>query len=207
MTCLFVYENGIQNGWAKEYKDGKPVYTGIYKNGEMISELRPYKGKSDYFEEIKDNRRIAIRKYIGDDYLEGSSYCYENEVLTQVFYFKCGEKDRKLFEFKNRIMIEYDENDMVVYIGNYEGDIMNGFKRQGKGEIHIYKNEMISEIHIMYNDVRIGYKVIEEEIMKEYESEQLVYQGGWCTDDYEIVRNGEGYVYSSSNNYYKCIYK
>ena len=75
MTCLFVYENGIQNGWAKEYKDGKPVYTGIYKNGEMISELRPYKGKSDYFEEIKNNRRIAIRKYIGDDYLEGISYC------------------------------------------------------------------------------------------------------------------------------------
>lgn len=206
MTCLFVYENGIQNGWAKEYKDGKPIYTGIYKNGEMISELHPYKGKSDYFEEIKDNKRIAIRKYIGDDYLEGISYCYENEVLTQVFYFKCGEKDRKLFEFKNRIMIEYDENDMVVYIGNYEGDIMNGFKRQGKGEIHNYKNGMISEVLVMYNDVRIGYKEIEGDIMKEYESEQLVYQGGWCKDDYIIVRNGEGFVYSSSDSYYKCIY-
>ncbi len=52
----------------------------------------------------------------------------------------------------------------------YEGDIMNGFKRQGKGEIHNYKNGMISEVLVMYNDVRIGYKVIEGEIMKEYES-------------------------------------
>ena len=61
-----VFENGIQSGWMREYKDSKPVFTGISKNGKIISELRNYNGRSDLLEEIQNNNRIAIRQYKGE---------------------------------------------------------------------------------------------------------------------------------------------
>ncbi len=127
--CECVYENGIRNGWIREYKDDKIIYTGICQNGEKVSELRNYNGKSDFFEEIQKNKRISIRKY-NNDFLGGICYCYENDKIKQVYKFQCGEKNRMMYEFDNSKMIEYDTNEMVVYIGEYEGDIENGYKRK-----------------------------------------------------------------------------
>ena len=91
--CECVYENGIRNGWIREYKDDKIIYTGICQNGEKVSELRNYNGKSDFFEEIQKNKRISIRKY-NSDYLGGICYCYENNNDTY-FYLLEMKKGKK----------------------------------------------------------------------------------------------------------------
>ena len=228
-----VFENGIQDGWMREYKDGKAVFTGISKNGKIISELRNYNGRSDLLEEIQNNNRIAIRQYNGKEYLEGICYSFDNGKVRSVYKFKCGENDKILYEFMNERMIEYDENGEMIYQGEYEGNIENGFKRKGKGEVYCYKANELCKIDYMNNGNKTSYVVIEGNIMKQYEKNQLVYHGGWCmkdregrndsrrsittkeidgnvgrlyTKEKEIARHGEGFIYSSSSVYYKAIF-
>ena len=203
--CECVYENGIRNGWIREYKDNKIIYTGICQNGEKVSELRSYNGKSDFFEEIQKNKRISIRKY-NNDFLGGICYCYENDKVKHVYKFQCGEKNKVMYEFDNSKMIEYDSNEMIVYIGEYEGDIENGYKRKGKGEGYVYKNGKIYEIDHMDNGNKTGYEILDGNIMKQYENNQLKYEGGWYMKEREVSYNGEGFVYSSSSEYYKAVF-
>ena len=39
MICECVYENGIRNGWIREYNNNQTVSMGICKNGEKVSTL------------------------------------------------------------------------------------------------------------------------------------------------------------------------
>ena len=203
--CECVYENGIRNGWIREYKDDKIIYTGVCQNGEKVSELRNYNGKSGFFEEIQSNKRISIRKF-NSDFLGGICQCYENDKVKQVYKFQCGEKNKVMYEFDNSKMIEYDTNNKIVYVGEYEGDIENGYRRKGKGDVYGYKNGKIYEIDHMNNGNKIGYEIIDGNIMKQYENNQLKYEGGWYMKEREVCYNGEGFVYSSPSEYYRAVF-
>ena len=220
-NCECVYENGIRNGWIREYKDDKIIYTGICQNGEKVSELRNYNGKSGFFEEIQNNKRMSIRKF-NSDFLGGICYCYENDKVKQVYKFQCGEKNKVMYEFDNSKMIEYDTNKIIVYVGEYEGNIENGYRRKnnikalydnnkriiykgdydentyqrkGKGKRYEYKDGLLKRVFVSENGGDV-YKWIEIEgnMMTEYNENGLkVYIGGFNNDGYGVIlRNGEG---------------
>ena len=117
-----VYENGLANGWIREFKDNKPIFIGMCRNGKKYSTLKQYNGKSEYLEEIKNGHRISIWKFMDDKHLEGICYCFTNNQIKNVYHYKCGEKNRLLYMFENRKMTEYNENGWTIYYGEYEGD-------------------------------------------------------------------------------------
>ena len=189
MCCI--YENGIQNGWMREYINNKPSFTGIYKNGKIISELRDYNGNSNFVEEVQNNERIAIRHYNGEEYLEGICYCFKNEEIISAYQFKSGEKDKMLYDFVNGRMIMYDITGKIVYQGEYEGSFESGFKKNGRGEEYCYKDNVLYKIEHVYTGNNIGYDLIEGKILKQYEENQLVYEGGWCMKDIDSKYDNE----------------
>ena len=68
-------------------------------------------------EEVKDGKRIGIWKFTDKlTFEEGICCCYENDVVTQVYHYKCGEKNRLLYRFENDKMIQYDENANIFIV-------------------------------------------------------------------------------------------
>ena len=110
-----VYESGISNGWLREFKDNKPVFTGMCRNGEKYSTLREYNGNSEYLEEIKDGNRISVWKFMDDKHMEGICYSFTNNQIKNIYYYKCGEKNKLLYMFENSRMTEYNENEWILY--------------------------------------------------------------------------------------------
>lgn len=43
--------------------------------------------------------------------------------------------------------------------------------------------------------------------MKEYEGDILVYEGEYCMNDYDVLRNGNGVVFCSSNHFYTAVFE
>ena len=201
-----VYEKGVKNGWIREYEKRKVVFTGMCRNDVKVSELKEFKGSKDMMEEIKDGKRIGIWKFDGDNYLSGLHYCIENDYLSKICHFHCGEKEKKIYEFENGKLIQYDQNELITYIGEYTEDKMNGYRRKGKGEIYTYRNGMLYEIDHMNDDRKLGYEVMEGKIMKQYKGNTLVYEGGWYMNNRLVGYDGEGFVCCSSNEYYKAIF-
>ena len=148
MICECVYENGIRNGWIREYNNNQTVSIGICKNGEKVSTLLPYRGNRDFYEEIQNNERIAIRNYNNDNHLKGTCYCFENNHITQVYYFQCGKKNKKMIEFEKNQMKEYDANEDIVYVGEYEGIILNGFNRRSEEWRYEYEKGILKRVFV-----------------------------------------------------------
>ena len=202
-----VYHKGIRNGWIREFEDGEVVFTGICRDGEKYSELRKLNQEYDYWEEIKDNKRIGIWKFNGNDYLEGDYYFLQNNVLLMGIHFQYGEKDRVFVKFDKNIMKQYDQHGNLSYIGSYEISLQNGIQRIGKGEEYHYCNGKLSKISKLNNGIITRYIIIENDKIKEYNNNQLIYEGNWYNDHGIVVRHGEGTVYSSSTIYYTAIFE
>ena len=203
-----VYEHGIQNGWGKEFHDTKVIFEGIYMNGERFSSLEQYKEEPSYYEEKKDGKTVSICKFNENHMKDGICYEYENDKLSQIVLYENGMKKRVMNRFieKNR-MIEYDDKNQIVYKGEYEGNVKNGYKRNGKGMIFDYKNGKVNMISFLENGMKKGYDIIEGKNMKEYEGDRLVYEGEYCIDDDEYKRNGKGVYYYSSSHFYEGVFE
>ena len=148
MICECVYENGIRNGWIREYNNNQTVSIGICKNGEKVSTLLPYRGNRGFNEEIQNNERIAIRNYNNDNHLEDTCYCFENNHITQVYYFQYGKKNKKMIEFEKNQMKEYDSNEAIVYVGEYEGTLLNGFNRRSEEWKYEYEEGILKRVFV-----------------------------------------------------------
>ena len=108
-------------------------------------------------------------------------------------------------------MNELNENGWTIYYGEYEGDIENGFKRKGIGVVYNYKNGVVYKIDHMNGETKIGYEVIEGNIMKQYVKKgswifSLQYEGGCIVNEGLFYYNGEGMFYKARNDYYKAIF-
>ena len=144
------------------------IFEGIYKNGKRFSSLEQYKEIPNYYEEKKDEKTISICKFNENHMKDGICYEYENDRLSQIVLYENGMKKRVMNRFieKNR-MIEYNEKNQIVYKGEYEGNVKNGYKRNGKGMIFDYKNGKVNMISFIENGIKKGYDMIEGKNMKE----------------------------------------
>ena len=199
-----VYERGKKNGWYREFENGQVIFTGIYRNDEEYSELREYDGNNEYLEEVKDGNTIGFWKFLGDKHMEGIYYCFENNCITHVYKYNCGETNRIMIEFDGDQMIEYDDEERIVYVGEYDGDFISGYRRMRRGSIYIYEDEIVK--HHLW-DMNNEKALFHDTGMQPDDTVFLKYEGGWCMKDNMIVYNGEGIIYSSPEVFYKALFE
>ena len=219
-----VYEKGKMNGYICEYENRCVVYTGMCRDDKKYSELKEYEGNDEYLEEVKDGKRIGIWKFSNDTFEEGICYEIKNDTIIRVYQYKCGEEKKIMYEFENGQMIEYDKNGRIVYIGEYEGDFKNGFKRKnnekklydninkrivykgdydentyerkGDGWRYEYEGDQLKSVYICKDgkDVYQWITIIENDKMIEYDKNGLRIYEGEY-DKNSFAKNGEGELY------------
>ena len=77
---------------------------------------------------------LNVSEYDDEWRKNGKCFEYEEGRLVRECEYKNGVMMRVLREWKGECMIEYDMNGMRVYEGGFEGDMMKGFVREGKGK-------------------------------------------------------------------------
>ena len=95
--------------------------------------------------------------------------------------YKNGVMMRVLREWKGECMIEYDDNGMRVYEGGFEGDMMKGFVREGKGKEYGSDGKSVLYVGGWKNGLRNGYG-------SEFCGHNPVYIGEWKNG----IRDGKG---------------
>lgn len=203
-----MYENDQHNGWGCEYKDDEKVYEGLYENGEKVSELRKYIPDESFTEEVKDDQTLSVCKFNENHQRDGLCYYWENNVMTRVVFYQNGKQKRIVMKFKDDEMTEFDDNDQVIYKGEYNGDISSGFKRSGNGIVlKRTSNGVVNEVLKMKNEDIVGRCVLDGRVMEEYKGEKLVYKGEYCWKASNVLRNGQGRVYLSDTETIFALFK
>ena len=142
-----VYENGRMKRVIREFigrrmilfdDNGKKVYEGVWF-GDMVNGfvIHPEMERMDgFFKEVNMNGDLlSVSEYDESGLLKnGKCFEYEGGRMVRECEYKNGVMMRVLREWKGECMIEYDDNGMRVYEGGFEGDMMKGFVREGKGK-------------------------------------------------------------------------
>ena len=129
-------EKGKEVGMWIEYDNyGNETWRGFYRNGDKVISLKEYEGMSGLWREVNDNGELlSVSEY--DEYgllKNGKCFEYEGGRMVRECEYKNGVMMRVVREWKGEVMIEYDVNGMRVYEGGFEGDMMQGFVREGNG--------------------------------------------------------------------------
>ena len=163
-----VYESGRMKRVVQEYNGGRMVE--YDENGRKV-----YEGGFNGFVRNGNGYCIGVD---GKD----MEYClYENDQLKRVIQV-----------IKGNEMTENDENGKRVYVGEFKGDVLNGFVRNGRGY------NVSEEIAKQYCEFEKGVmkRVMQEfnELMREYnENGVMSYLGEWKGDMKSgFVREGKG---------------
>ena len=128
----YMYENGIQRGWGREYLGGRAVFTGIYENGKRKSELLEYDDGQEQYKEVMNDQVISICRFNENHKLNGICYFYENKCCFDVILYEDGIKKWLKQSIQEENMKEYNEYGQILYFGHYRGNVKNGFTRYGK---------------------------------------------------------------------------
>ena len=199
------YENGIKTRTIREFTDrrlmrvylrnGKKAYEGVWY-GDVVNGFSRYPrmlGMKGFYSEI--NRRgevLSVSEY--DEYgllKNGRCFEYERGRVKRECVYENGRVMRVLREWTEDLMVEYDDNGMKVYEGGFEGEIVKGFVRGGKGTEYGNNGKKL-----YFGDWRNGYRDGEG---TEYGSdgESALYVGSW--------ENGTRYGFGSEFCGY-CLY-
>ena len=140
---------GRKEGMWIEYDDyGNEIWRGLYRKGVKDTSLKEYEGMKGFYSEVNMNGELlSVSEYDEDGLLKnGKCFEYEGGRLVRECEYKNGVMMRVLREWKGECMIEYDDNGMRVYEGGFEGDMMKGFVREGKGKE--YGNDGKSALYV-----------------------------------------------------------
>ena len=140
-----VYENGRMKRVIREFigrrmilfdDNGKKVYEGVWF-GDMVNGfvIHPEMERMDgFFKEVNMNGDLLSVSEYDDEWMKnGKCFEYEEGRMVRECEYKNGVMMRVLREWKGECMIEYDVNGIRVYEGEFEGDMMKGFVREGEG--------------------------------------------------------------------------
>ena len=183
---------GKKVGMWIEYDDyGNEIWRGFYRNGVKDLSLKEHEGMSGLWREVNENGELlSVSEYNEDGLLKnGKCFEYEGGRMVRECEYKNGVMMRVLREWKGECMIEYDDNGMRVYEGGFEGDMMKGFVREGKGKE--YGNDGKSALYVggWKNGLRDG------DGSELNENEEVVRKGRWIKGVYigNIKQLEDGY--------------
>lgn len=130
------YRNNVIDGWGLALKNNKEVARYQYSQGELKRQLQLEQGMDDYWKETD----VSTNNTIGYFHLDtvyaryGIGFVFNNNTIASVIEYKNDIENRKLKEFQNGEMIEYNGTGDVCYQGNYKDDMKNQYPRNGKGD-------------------------------------------------------------------------
>ena len=121
--------------WIEYDDDGNEIWRGLYRNGKRYSILKEEEGMKGFYSEMSVNGDLLnVSEYDDEWRKNGKCFEYEGGRMVRECEYKNGVMMRVLREWKGECMIEYDDNGMRVYEGGFEGDMMKGFVREGRGK-------------------------------------------------------------------------
>ena len=200
----YVYEHGKKDRTVREFHDddmrmfdkyGRIVYEGIYfgdiYDGFCVHPKK--KGMPGFFKEMnKKGDLLSISQY--DDMVmkkEGKCFEFERGRIVRECEYKNNECIRVYREWKEEVMIEYNENGMRVYEGGFGGDMMKGYKRDKEGTEYDSDGTALYVGHYVDGE-RSGYGT-------EYKGCYALYIGNWKNGK----RSGKGKEYDENEHVVK----
>ena len=121
--------------WIEYDDDGNEIWRGLYRNGKRYSILKEEEGMKGFYSEMSVNGDLLnVSEYDDEWRKNGKCFEYEGGRMVRECEYKNGVMMGVLREWKGECMIEYDDNGMRVYEGGFEGDMMKGFVREGRGK-------------------------------------------------------------------------
>ena len=200
----YVYEHGKKDKTVREFNDddmrlfdkyGRIVYEGIYfgdiYDGFCVHPKK--KGMPGFFKEMnKKGDLLSISQY--DDMVmkkEGKCFEFERGRIVRECEYKNNECIRVYREWKEEVMIEYDENGMRVYEGGFGGDMVKGYKRDKEGTEYDSDGTALYVGHYVDGE-RSGYGT-------EYKGCYAWYIGNWKNGK----RSGKGKEYDENEHVVK----
>ena len=121
--------------WIEYDDDGNEIWRGLYRNGKRYSILKEEEGMKGFYSEMSVNGDLLnVSEYDDEWRKNGKCFEYEGGRMVRECEYKNGVMIQVLREWKGECMIEYDDNGMRVYEGGFEGDMMKGFVREGRGK-------------------------------------------------------------------------
>ena len=182
-------EKGRNVGMWIEYDDyGNEKWRGLYRNGVLQLSLKDQEGKKGFYSEISEKgETLSVSEYDDNWRKNGKCYEYEDGKVKRECEYKNGRMIVVLREWKGEMMTEYDVNGMRVYEGEIEGDMINGFVREGKGTEYGIDGKSILYVGGWKNGYRDGYG-------SEFCGMNPVYIGEWKNG----LRDGNGEEYDEN---------
>ena len=176
-------EKGKEVGMWIEYDDyGNEIWRGLYRKGVKDTSLKEYEGMKGFYSEVSmKGELLSVSEYEENWMKNGKCFEYEGERMVRECEYKNGVMMRVLREWKGECMIEYDDNGMRVYEGGFEGDMMKGFVREGKGKEYGIDGKSVLYVGGWKNGLRNGYG-------SEFCGHNPVYIGEWKNG----IRDGKG---------------
>ena len=137
------YGGDIKNGFKRNGQGYSLDMNGIvkqcciYEDGCLVRVIQELNG-NEMTEYDENGKRRYVGGFTGDMKTgfkrNGRGYCSdENEVVELFGLFDNGVVKRVVQKFDGLIMTEYHDNGMMRYMGEWKGDMENGFLREGKG--------------------------------------------------------------------------
>lgn len=142
-------KNGVKDGlWEEVYSNGVIDHSTIYKEGEVISEVR-------YHEETGE---LSIKSRFEDDLEEHCSYYLNGQLREKSGYGKDGQVSYEEY---------YQETGELISKSRYEGDLKEHYKYYPNGQLK-YKS-------VFKNQDRVSYEAYYEDgtLKKYYENGRL----------------------------------
>ena len=183
--------------WIEYDNYGNETWRGFYRNGVKDLSLKEHEGMNGLWREVNENGELlSVSEYNEDGLLKnGKCFEYEEGRMVRECEYKNGVMMRVLREWKGECMIEYDVNGIRVYEGEFEGDMMKGFVREGEGCEFGIDGESALYYGGWKNGLRDGYG-------SEFKGLNPVYIGEWkngmkhgsgeeLNENEEVVRRGK----------------
>ena len=123
--------------WIEYDDDGNEKWRGLYRNGKRYSILKEEEGMKGFYSEMSVNGDLLNVSEYDDNWMKNGR-CFEvkgSKYVKRECVYENGMKKRMIREFtEDGLMILFDDNGMRVYEGGFEGDMMKGFVREGRGK-------------------------------------------------------------------------
>ena len=128
---------------------------------------------------------LSVSEYDDNWLKNGTCFEYEDEIVVRECEYEKGRMTGVLREWKGEVMIEYDVNGTRIYEGGFEGYVVKGFVREGKGKEFEIDGKSALYVGRWKNGLRDGYG-------SEFKDCFPVYIGEWKNGMRDGIRDGMG---------------